>query len=241
MKKQFTLIELLVVIAIIAILAGMLLPALNKARERSRRATCTSNLKSLGLMEAMYSSDFGDWVLPIEVGSGETNRWGAIMANQGYFGGPSASTVELENRPEFYPKVMNCPSQIKPIVRSGTEYPRVYLGVAQTYHYAKNPNCGSLDAGMVATYPMTRLGKIKHPSTMMSLMDYVRPNGNSSYFAASGSTHMDAADFKGRHEGDFNILYIDGHCGKINTKYLKDTVGTDTTAADVEFWTGGLR
>ena len=63
-QHSFTLIELLIVIAIIAILAALLLPALNQARARAQAATCTGNLKQIGSAIVLYAGDFGDY-LPV--------------------------------------------------------------------------------------------------------------------------------------------------------------------------------
>lgn len=65
--KSFTLIELLVVIAIIAILASMLLPALQKAKMQGHMASCQNRLKSLSLSEHMYSEDYNGYILPTQL------------------------------------------------------------------------------------------------------------------------------------------------------------------------------
>ena len=83
MTKSFTLIELLVVIAIIAILASMLLPALNKARETAKKISCINNQKQLGLSIQIYKGDFNGYYPPYQMNSGGIT-WGALMLKNNY-------------------------------------------------------------------------------------------------------------------------------------------------------------
>ena len=76
MRRGFTLIELLVVIAIIAILAAILFPVFARAREKARQASCSSNLKQMGLAMMMYAGDYDDTIVPEYYADAWGDYWG---------------------------------------------------------------------------------------------------------------------------------------------------------------------
>ena len=100
-RFSFTLIELLVVIAIIAILAAMLMPALQKARDRAKEANCMSNMKQAGTKIQFYV-DANDGYAPLYIESyGEKRSWVKVMQDTGYFAGEKLKNGTITVVPEL--------------------------------------------------------------------------------------------------------------------------------------------
>ena len=216
-KSVFTLIELLVVIAIIAILAAMLMPALQQAKERGKTISCTSNLRQTGLAIQMYRDNFNDWFFaPNSMGTpGNPNSYGQLAWGQMLF--------DLKYINDWH--AIRCSKTPFPTYATDSRENNLKHGAAYTfgtfYDSASTGNIGYVDLKSTA-FRKYAFGLVEFdnmsPSKIFLVGDsvspttgYQRPNINLSNDIGTAST--------GRlyliHKEMANILNMDGHTSQL--------------------------
>jgi prepilin-type N-terminal cleavage/methylation domain-containing protein/prepilin-type processing-associated H-X9-DG protein len=198
-QRGFTLVELLVVIAIISILAGMLLPALDRALSSARQISCVNNLKQAGTGFNFYLEDNNMWFPVLVCNVGEA-----------YLSNPNSVCVSRAHKPTWFcalsdsafgscgidEQVLKCPGD------ENTDYDG--WGTAKNvYSYGYNSNFGA--KALPATY--TKLGNILTPSSTILMADTLE-DGDSQYSVRHSVTTDGVSD---RHNEGSNILFPDWH------------------------------